>query len=196
MQVLSQRRRVVTSEVVIAEILASWRAGGDEAARRLVPYVYEDLRRRAHRARQGGGEHQSLTTTALVHEAYLKLVDQSGAAWHDRGHFLAVAAIAMRQILVDHARSRGASKRGGDLSRVDLDADALEASHEEESFLDLHEALVDLERIDHRLARVVECRFFAGLTEEETGTALGVTARTVRRDWIKAKALLHARLSA
>jgi len=188
--------RVSTSERVVAGLLASWRGGDTKAARHLVPYVYEDLRRRAHSVRRGFNDNPTLNTTALVHEAWLKLVDRAGADWQDRAHFLAVAAIAMRQILVDHARERGARKRGGNLQRVDLDEDALAVRQESDALLDLHDALDDLEMLDARLARVVECRFFGGLTEEETAAALGVTERTVRRDWIKAKALLHARLSA
>ncbi|MEO7966092.1 MAG: ECF-type sigma factor, partial [Gemmatimonadaceae bacterium] len=137
-----------------------------------------------------------LNTTALVHEAFLKLVDQPRAHWQNRSHFLAVAATAMRHILVDHARERGALKRGGELRRVELEEGSIASDQEAEAFLDLHEALVDLARMDPRLAKVVECRFFGGMAEEEIALALGLTARTVRRDWTKARALLHARLSA
>ena len=138
----------------------------------------------------------SLQATALVNEAYIRLVDGKAVEWHDRAHFLAVAAMAMRHILVDHARERQALKRGGERQRVDLDENALAVEHQSQEVLELDEALMGLARIDARLAQVVECRFFGGLTEEETAEALGVTARTVRRDWTKAKALLYARLNA
>jgi RNA polymerase sigma factor (TIGR02999 family) len=160
-----------------------------------MPLVYEELRRAAKRQRRREREDDTLSTTALVHEAYLKLVDQTKADYRDRAHFFAAAALAMRRILVDRARERLAYKRGGALRRVDLDESAV-ADDQSESLLELDEALSDLAKVDQRLARVVEYRFFGGLTEEETGAALGITARTVRRDWTKAKALLHARLSA
>jgi RNA polymerase sigma factor (TIGR02999 family) len=161
-----------------------------------MPVVYDELRRRAHWLRRDQHGDDTLTTTGLVHEAYLKLVDQTRANWQDRAHFLAVASMAMRQILVDHARERGALKRGGDLRRVDLDEDVVAASEQAAHLLALDEALTELAQVDGRLARVVECRFFGGLTEEETAEALGITARTVRRDWTKAKALLYQRLRA
>ena len=186
----------LTSAHDITQLLASWRLGRADAAERLMPLVYEELRRAARRQRRGGREDDTLTTTALVHEAYLRLVDQTRADWHDRGHFFAVASIAMRQILVDHARERLALKRGGALRRVDLDENVVAGEEQSQSLLELDEALGDLARLDPRLVSVVECRFFGGLTEEETAQTLGVTARTVRRDWTKAKALLYARLSA
>jgi RNA polymerase sigma factor (TIGR02999 family) len=185
-----------TSEQEVTDLLAYWRSGGTDAAQRLMPFVYDELRRVAHRQRGPGRNDDTLTTTALVHEAFLKLVDQTRADWRDRAHFFAVAAMAMRHILVDHARERLALKRGGERQQVDLDEDALAVEHQSQEMLDLDEALVGLARIDSRLAQVVECRFFGGLTEEETAEALGVTARTVRRDWTKAKTLLHARLNA
>jgi len=185
-----------TSEHEVTDLLAYWRAGGADAAQRIMPFVYDELRRVAHRQRGPGRDDDTLTTTALVHEAFLKLVDQTQADWRDRAHFLAVAAMAMRHILVDHARERQALKRGGERQRVDLDENALAVEHQSQEVLELDEALMGLARIDARLAQVVECRFFGGLTEEETAEALGVTARTVRRDWTKAKALLYARLNA
>jgi RNA polymerase sigma factor (TIGR02999 family) len=180
----------------ISEILAQWRDGGADAAQRLMPFVYDELRRMAHRQRGRGRGDDTLTTTALVHEAYLKLVSRSSADWRDRAHFFAVAAIAMRQILVDHARERQAQKRGGERRQVELDENALMVENQAQELLELDEALTELAGIDGRLAQVVVCRFFGGLTEEATAEALGVTTRTVRRDWVKAKALLYARLSA
>ena len=187
---------MTAKESDFTDLLTSSRTGGEDAARRLFPLVYDELRRRAGWLRRGDHADNTLTTTALVHEAYLKLVDQTRTSWQDRAHFLAVASIAMRQILVDHARERGALKRGGDLHRVDLDSTALSVDHQATHLLELDEALTELAAIDARLARVVECRFFGGLTEDETAEALGVTARTVRRDWTKAKALLYQRLRA
>jgi RNA polymerase sigma factor (TIGR02999 family) len=169
--------------------------GGDAAAfERLVPLVYDDLRRlaRAQLRRRRPGD--SLDTGALVHEAYLRLVDQSRASWKDRGHFFAVSAIAMRQIVVDHARRRTRIKRGGERAAVSLEdvkePVALEAGH----ILEIDEALSRLAAVDARLARVVECRYFAGLTEEETAAALDVSVRTAQREWFKARAWLREEL--
>jgi RNA polymerase sigma factor (TIGR02999 family) len=177
----------------VTRLLAELREGRREVLDRLFPLVYEELRRVAHR-HVGSGRDPTLRTTELVHEAYLKLVDQSRAQWRDRAHFFAVASMAMRQILVDRARHRRAEKRGGDRRRVVFDEEALPVEDQAEALLEVDEALTRLATLDDRLARVVECRFFGGLTDEETADALGVTARTVRRDWVKARALLHAEL--
>ena len=160
----------------------------------LVPIVYEELRRIARRQLRNERTGHTLTTTALVHESYLKLAEQTRAAFHDRAHFLAVAAQAMRRILIDYARGHRASRRGGDQQRIDLDDATLAAVEQSESLIALHEALERLEKLDPRQSRVVEYRFFGGMTEQETATALGVTERTVRRDWIKAKLWLYAEL--
>lgn len=178
----------------VTDLLAYWRNGGTDAMQRLMPLVYDELRRLAHRQRGRVNPGDTLTTTTLVHEAYLKLVDQTRADFHDRSHFLAVAAMAMRQIIIDHARERQAQKRGGGRHQVDLDDNVLAVESQAQELLELDEALKQLAQVDGRLAQVVQCRFFGGLTEEETAEALGVTARTVRRDWTKAKALLYARL--
>jgi RNA polymerase sigma factor (TIGR02999 family) len=130
-----------------------------------------------------------------VHEAYLKLVDQSRAQYRDRSHFFAVAATAMRQIVVDRARRRGAAKRGGDLHVVSLDEEAVGAHARTEEILAIHEALDRLAALDERLVQMVELRFFAGLSIEETGEVLGIDARTVNRDWRIARALLFRELS-
>jgi RNA polymerase sigma factor (TIGR02999 family) len=187
---------LTTSDDTVAELLAAWRAGDAEASRRLVSLVYDELRRLAHWHRGRARDDETLTTTALVHETLLKLTSGSSADYRERAHFMAVAAVAMRQLLVDHARERQAQKRGGGMPRVDLEADALAAEGDTQALLDLDEALTALAGVDARLANVVELRFFGGLTEDETADALGVTARTVRRDWTKAKALLRARLGA
>jgi len=138
----------------------------------------------------------SMNTTGLVHEAYLRLVDQSRASYRDRGHFFAVCAVAMRQIVIDYARRRGRQKRGGDQVVVPLDDAADPVARQAEQLLDIDAALQRLARIDHRLARVVDCRFFAGLNETETAEALGISVRTAQREWFKARAWLRAELRA
>ena len=168
--------------------------GSRDALDELVPVVYEELRTIAHRhlaARDRGG---TLQTTGLVHEAYLKLVDQSRAGWNDRAHFFAIASRAMRHVLIDRARGRARLKRGGDGPRISLDVDEIPGDDQPEALLQLDEALVKLAEVEPRLARVVECRFFGGLREEEIAEALGVTARTVQRDWAKARVLLRRAL--
>jgi RNA polymerase sigma factor (TIGR02999 family) len=165
-----------------------------DALDELLPVVYNELRAIAHRhlaARDRGG---TLQTTGLVHEAYLKLVDQSRAGWNDRAHFFALASRAMRHVLIDRARGRTRQKRGGDGPRISLDVDQIPVDDQPEALLQLDEALVKLAEVEPRLARVVECRFFAGLTEDETAEGLGVTSRTVQRDWAKARVLLRRAL--
>lgn len=130
-----------------------------------------------------------------MHEAYLKLVDQTRVEWTDRAHFFSVSAMAMRRILVDHARKHLAQKRGGDRKAVPLDAERLSVEERAETLLALDEALENLAALDDRLSRVVECRFFGGLTEDETARVLDVTPRTVRRYWVKAKGLLSLQLA-
>ncbi len=173
----------------ITGLLVAWRAGDRTAVERLFPLVYDELRRIAHRQLGRERPDHTLGTTALVHEAYLKLVDQSRAQLNDRAHFFAVAARAMRRILVDYARRHTALKRGR-RATVSLDDAMLVADGRADTLLALDEALARLAEVDERLSRAVECRFFGGLTEEETAEALEVTARTVRRDWVKAKAWL------
>jgi RNA polymerase sigma factor (TIGR02999 family) len=170
-------------------------AGGDrEALDRLMTLVYHELRQLAHGALRRGRPDQTLTTTEVVHEAYLRLVDHTGLARGERARFLAVAAVAMRRIVIEYARRRGALKRGGGRRPLSLDEAAVAGDDRSEALLALDEALTRLAALSERLARVVECRYFGGLTEEETGEALGVTARTVRRDWVKARAWLHGEL--
>ena len=159
----------------------------------LMPVVYEHLRAIAHRqlaVRPGNG---TLSTTGLVHETYLKLADRSGA-WRDRGHFFALASVAMRHVLVDRAKARLAQKRDGNRRRITLDESSIEVDDQPALILEIDDALARLAAVESRLAQVVECRFFGGLSEEETAEALGVTARTVQRDWAKAKLLLRRAL--
>jgi RNA polymerase sigma factor (TIGR02999 family) len=175
------------------DVLEELRGGGAESLDRLLPVVYDELRAIAHRhlARDPGG---TLVTTALVHEAYLKLVNQSNAEWRDRAHFFALASIAMRHVLINRARARVSLKRGGVRRPVTFDDDAVGADDQSESLLEIDDALTRLEAVSPRLARVVECTFYGGLTHEETAEALGVTVRTVERDWAKARLLLRRAL--
>jgi RNA polymerase sigma factor (TIGR02999 family) len=177
----------------ITQLLQAHGAGDPEAVNRLVPLLYQDLRRIARIQLRRRGTQDSLDTGGLVHEAYLRLVDQSRAQWHDRGHFLAVAAIAMRQIAVDHVRRRLRVKRGGADVAVPLDSGHA-SQHDWEHILAVDLALKKLDAEDARLARVVECRFFGGLSEEETAEALGVSLRTAQREWFKARAWLRYEL--
>ena len=161
----------------------------------LVPVVYEHLRAIARRqlaVRPGGG---TLSTTGLVHEAYIKLADQANAEWRDRAHFFALASVAMRHVLVDRAKSRLAQKRGGTRRRVTLDEDQISVDDQPETLLELNDAVERLAAVEPRLARVVECRFFGGLSDDETAEALGITSRTVQRDWAKARMLLRRALA-
>lgn len=178
----------------VTQLLIAHGAGQQDALERLVPLVYDDLRRvaRAQLGRYRPGD--SLNTTGLVHDAYMRLVDQSRATYKDRGHFFAVCATAMRQIIVDYARRRGRQKRGGDQVHVPLDDANSPAASEADHILDVDEALQALAAENPRLARVVECRFFAGLNEQETAEALGVSVRTAQREWFKARAWLREEL--
>ena len=178
----------------ITQLLEAWRNGDSNAARGLVPLVYEELRLIARR-QLGGNRTETLRTTALVHEAYLKLGRRSQLAVEDRHHFFAIAGKAMRQLIVDHARRRAAEKRGGQVPLVALeDADAPIAARAAE-IVALNEALDRLTAVDQGLGRLVELRFFAGLSVEETAAALDCSPRTIKRDWRKARAFLHRELA-
>ena len=170
---------------------------GDRAAMdQLFPLVYDQLRRMARSSLRREHPDHTLGTTGLVHEAYLRLVDQTRVGWRDRAHFYAVAALAMRRILVDYARRHRRAKRGGGQRPVSLDEGAVSLDERAENLVALDEALTRLAELNPRLSRVVECRFFGGLTEEEIAEALGVTTRTVKRDWAKARGWLYQELSA
>ena len=172
------------------------RAGDGEtgAVERMFPLVYDELRRLAHNHLTRESTGRTLSTTELVHEAYLKLVDQTRVAWNGRAHFLGVAAIAMRRIVVDRARSRRRLKRGGTSARVPIESIDLSADDRAELVVALDEALDRLRDLDERQARVVECRFFGGMTEEDTAEALDIGLRTVKRDWAKARSWLYTEL--
>lgn len=159
-----------------------------------VGLAYRELRAIAHRRLMARGANETLSTTALVNEAYLKLVDQSQPGWHDRAHFLALASLVMRHVLVDRARELSTLKRGGECQRITLDDAQMSVDAGADLLLQLNDALDSLAAFEPRLARVVECRFFGGLTEKETADALGLTARTAQRDWVKARVLLRRAL--
>ncbi|HEX6105623.1 MAG TPA: sigma-70 family RNA polymerase sigma factor [Gemmatimonadales bacterium] len=180
----------------ITELLLELGRGEARAADVLVPLVYDELRRIAARQMSREGAGHTLTPTGLVHEAYMRLVDQTRAQWVNRAQFFAVAARLMRRILLDHARRVRAGKRGGGWERLGLEQAEIPIEERAAELIALDEALERLAKLNPRLSQVVECRFFGGMTEEETASALGVTDRTVRRDWVKAKAWLHEELPA
>ena len=165
--------------------------GSQHSLDELVAFAYQELRSIAHGRLAARGSNGTLSTTALVHEAYLKLADQSHPKWRDRSHFLAVASLAMRHVLVDCAKARATLKRGGTRRRITLDDADIGIDDQADALLQLNDALERLAELEPRLARVVECRFFGGLSEEEIAGALGVTVRTVRRDWAKARVMLR-----
>ena len=187
------------AEGEITEALVALREGTPGAMDRLMPLVYEQLRRIAHRQLGAESTGHTLSTTGLVHEAYLRLVDQSRTDWQDRGHFFAVAARAMRRILIDYARRYRAARRGGGpdgtpAARLSLDDADIPVHERADVLIALDEALERLGKVDERQAQVVECRFFAGLTEAETAAALALSQRTVAREWATAKGWLYQEL--
>jgi RNA polymerase sigma factor (TIGR02999 family) len=179
----------------VTELLLRWRAGDEQARERLMALVYADLRRKAaaYLRRERAGH--TLQPTALVHEAYLRLVDQNRVAWQGRAHFLAVAASMMRRVLMDHGRRQKAKKRGGPRSRVTLDEHLAPSVPREVDLMALDEALDALAALDEQKARIVELRAFGGLEVEETAEALGISPATVKRHWAFALAWLQQRLS-
>ena len=178
----------------ITQLLIEWRDGDETALNRLIPLVYEELRRLAHHYLRRERPGNSLQTSDLINEAYLRLVDHKGMKWQNRAHFYAVAAQAMRRILVDRARLRGAAKRKAVL--VDLDQLSQAAQKQAADLLALDEALIELASIDPRKSKIVELRYFGGMTVDETAQVLGVSAVTVMRDWRNAKAWLLRAMSA
>jgi RNA polymerase sigma factor (TIGR02999 family) len=178
----------------VTDLLLQMREGDTNAMDRLFPLVYEELRRMAHAQLRRERPGHTLGTTGLVHETYVRLVDQTRVEWRDRGHFFVAAAWAMRRILVDYARRNRAARRGGGSVRLTLNED-LPAAERGEMLLALDEALGRLAALDRRLSQVVECRYFGGLTEQETAEALGVTRRTIQRDWAKARGWLYLEMN-
>jgi RNA polymerase sigma factor (TIGR02999 family) len=178
----------------VTQLLADWSHGDQAALQKLTPLVYEELRRLAHHYMEGQRLDHTLQTTALVHEAYLRLVDQSGPSFTNRSHFLAVAAKAMRQILVDHARTARRQRRGAGASKVELDEAALISPQQSGAILNLNDALERLASLDSRAAQGVELRYFGGLNQDEIAEVLKVSTVTVRRDWVFSKAWLYREL--
>ncbi len=185
-----------THQGEITSLLIAHRDGDRQAFEDLVPLVYEDLRLIARRQLARHRVKGTLNTTALVHEAYLKMVDQTRVEINDRNHFFAIAARAMRQIIIDYARKRSAQKRGGGVRPISLDKVQIGVSDQAEMLLAVDAALRKLSSLNERLTRVFECRYFAGLSEQETADALSVSLRTVQRDWMKGKAWLRRELAA
>jgi RNA polymerase sigma-70 factor, ECF subfamily len=179
----------------ITNLLVQLQNGNRDAQSRLIPLVYAELRRVAARYMRGEQPGHTLQATALVHEAYLRLAGQTEINWQNRAHFFGVAASLMRRILVDHARTRRAKKRGGSNQKVSLDVGTLVQSDPPRQVLALDEALERLARRDPRQSRIVELRFFGGLSEEETAEVLGISTRTVKRDWRVARAWLYQQLN-
>ena len=182
------------SQQRVTVLLGRWSDGDDAALAELTPLVYEELRRLAHHYMGGERPNHTLQTTALVNEAYLRLADQTNPRWQSRAHFFAVAARAMRQILVSYARSNRAQKRGGGAVKMELDAVAILSPEQSNEIVDVHEALERLGTLDERKARVVELKYFGGLNYDEMAEVLKVSPVTVRRDWRFAKAWLHNEL--
>ena len=178
----------------VTQLLADWSEGDGAALEKLTPLVYEELRHLAHRYMQGQRPDHTLQTTALVNEAYLRLVDQTTPSFANRSHFFAVAATAMRQILVNHAKAQQRQKRGGGASKMDLDTAALISPEQTQTVLDLDEALERLAHLDSRKAQVVELKYFGGLNQDEIAHVLKISIVTVRRDWVFARAWLHTEL--
>lgn len=186
----------------VTELIDAFRTGDREAFDRLISVVYDELHEIAHRHRMRWTGNETVGTTALVHEAYFKLVDQSAPSWKHRSHFLAVASRAMRQILIDYARGRQAGKRGGGMDHVSFDVvENLEGAYPDlsiqraETLIGLDQSLKRLEAQTPQHCRIVECRFFGGMTIEETAAALEISPATVKRGWASAQAWLHRDLS-
>jgi RNA polymerase sigma-70 factor (ECF subfamily) len=178
----------------VTQLLAEWSDGDAAALVELTPLVYEELRRLAHHFMEGQRPDHTLQTTALVDEAYLRLADQTSPSWQNRAHFFAVAARAMRQILVNYAKSSRAQKRGGGALKVELDEAAIVSPEQSQAIVDLHEALERLGTLDSRKARVVELKYFGGLNHDEIAEVMKISTMTVRRDWVFAKAWLYDEL--
>jgi len=183
----------VTSEVT--KLLLRWRKGESSARDELLPLVYDELKQLARRRMRHERSDHTLQPTALVNELYLRIADQHTIQWNDRAHFFGIAAKLLRQILVDHARSRYASKRGGQFLRITLDDNVLVPKAREIDLVRLDDALIKLAKLDPRQCEIVEKRFFGGLSIQETAEILGISAMTVNRDWAVARAWLYREMS-
>lgn len=186
---------MTTTSSNVTQLLVDWRNGDKAAFEQLMPVVYDELRRIARRHMSRETASHTLQTTALVNEAYLRLINQQNVDWQNRAHFFAVAARVMRCLLVDHARARAYEKRGGGALQVSLNEELASAPELSLDVLALDEALERLASVDARKSRIVELRFFGGLSVEETAEVLEVSAITVKREWLKAKAWLFRELN-
>ena len=179
----------------VSELLVDWGRGDSDAREALIPLVYEELRRIARRHLRGERPDHTLQSAALVNEAYVRLIDLKSPPWQNRAHFFGVAARMMRHILVDHARNRLAAKRGGGAARLTLDTQMASLRKPELDLVALDDALKRLESLDPQQCRVIEMRFFGGLSIEETASALDISPATVKREWATARAWLHREMS-
>ena len=184
----------MSNEGMVTQLICAHRNGDNDAGDRLFALVYDELHEMARRQLKFRSPGETLNTTGLVHEAYLKLFDRDENGWNDRVHFFSVTARAMRQILVDYARRVKADKRGGGAHHTEINASIISDSRGSVDILDMDDALKQLEELNPRLATIVECRFFGGMSIEETGALLDVSSRTIDRDWLKAKAFLYIAL--
>jgi RNA polymerase sigma factor (TIGR02999 family) len=182
------------SSTSVSKLLVNWRQGDPDALGALMPLLYRELRRLAHSHLQGQRRDHTLQSTALVHEAYLKLMKLEDMDWQNRAHFFGVAAQVMRGILVDYARNRDAAKRGGGAYKLSLDEALGKAEQRELNLVALDDALKDLAEIDPRQSRIVELRFFGGLSIEETSEVLGVSPATTKREWAAARTWLYRQM--
>jgi RNA polymerase sigma-70 factor (ECF subfamily) len=193
------RRRLVMTEPIgldVTALLCRWSEGDETAPEQLMPLVYQELRDLARRYLQRERGDHTLQPTALVHEAYLRMVDQSRVQWQNRAQFFGIAAQLMRRILVDHARAHVAAKRGGQAEHISLEDAQISPEERAAELVQLDAALMELAEVDIRKSRIVELRFFGGLSIDETAEAMGVNSATVRRDWTVAKTWLHHRIRA
>lgn len=182
-------------EESVTSLLQAHRRGEDGALDRAFTIVYDELRRLARYQLRSQGRGRTLNTTSLVHEAYLKVSTSEEANADNRGHFLALASRAMRQVIIDFARAKATAKRGGDARRIPLDSNVIPVDDQADFILQVEQALQQIREVDERLEAVFECRYFAGLSEEETAHALDVSVRTVQRDWQRAKGWMREHLS-
>ena len=180
-----------TSREAVTKVLLEWNLKGPDAAEQLMPLVYDELRRLARHYLQKERSDHTLQATGLVHEAYLRMVDQTGTTWQNRAQFFGVAAQVMRRLLVDHARAHQAAKRGGVREKLEFDEALAPADERTVDLIALDDALRELFALDPRKSRIVEMRFFGGLTMEEIGEVLSISPRTIRREWRVAKAWLR-----
>ena len=184
-----------SSQQEVTRLLVNWSKGDQKALEQLTPLVYSELRRLAQRFLRRERSDHTLQSTALVHEAFLRLIDQRSVQWQNRAHFFGVAAQLIRRILVDYARSRHTAKRGADAVKLSLDEALGVGESRDLDLVALDEALENLARLDPQQSRIVELRFFTGLSIEETAEVLGISPATVKRDWVTAKALLYRELT-